>query len=232
MNKTLVFTATYNEVDNVEVLVKRIAKYSKNTDILIIDDNSPDGTKKIIFRLQKRLKRLNVIIRRRKLGLDTAHKFAYNFAIKKGYTNLITMDADLSHDPIKINKMIKILKNNEFVIGSRYMAGGKCEMSFIRTLLSFFGNKFIKLFLNINCNEFTSAYRGFNLKKLKKFDLSKIRAHGYSFFMETVVCLERSGFTIKELPIYFKNRIHGKSKIPKIEIFRTLKNIILLYFKD
>ena len=69
-------------------------------------------------------------------------------------------------------------------------------------------------------------------QKLKKFDLSKIRAHGYSFFMETVVRLERSGFTIKELPIYFKNRIHGKSKIPKIEIFRTLKNIILLYFKD
>ena len=231
MNKTLVFTATYNEVDNVEVLVKRIAKYSKNTDILIIDDNSPDGTKKIIFRLQKRLKRLNVIIRRRKLGLDTAHKFAYNFAIKKGYTNLITMDADLSHDPIKINKMIKILKNNEFVIGSRYMAGGKCEMSFIRTLLSFFGNKFIKLFLNINCNEFTTSYRGFNLKKLNKFNLNKINSNGYSFFMETIVQLKRSGFNIKEIPINFRNRIHGKSKIPKIEIFRTLKNVVLLYFK-
>ena len=232
MNKTLIFTATYNEVDNVEVLVKRIAKYSKNTDILIIDDNSPDGTKKIIFRLQKRLKRLNVIIRRGKLGLDTAHKFAYNFAIKKGYTNLITMDADLSHDPIKINKMIKILKNNEFVIGSRYMAGGKCEMSFIRTLLSFFGNKFIKIFLNINCNEFTTSYRGFNLKKLNKFNLNKINSNGYSFFMETIVQLKRSGFNIKEIPINFRNRIHGKSKIPKIEIFRTLKNVVLLYFKN
>jgi dolichol-phosphate mannosyltransferase len=232
MNKTLVFTATYNEVDNVEALVKRIAKYSKNTDILIIDDNSPDGTKKILFRLQKRLKRLNVIIRRGKLGLDTAHKFAYNFAIKKGYTNLITMDADLSHDPIKINKMIKILKNNEFVIGSRYMAGGKCEMSFIRTLLSFFGNKFIKIFLNINCNEFTTSYRGFNLKKLNKFNLNKVNSNGYSFFMETIVRLKRSGFNIKEIPINFRNRIHGKSKIPKIEIFRTLKNVILLYFKN
>ena len=232
MNKTLIFTATYNEVDNVEALVKRIAKYSKNTDILIIDDNSPDGTKKIIFRLQKRLKRLNVIIRRGKLGLDTAHKFAYNFAIKKGYTNLITMDADLSHDPIKINKMIKILKNNEFVIGSRYMVGGKCEMSFIRTLLSFFGNKFIKIFLNINCNEFTTSYRGFNLKKLNKFNLNKVNSNGYSFFMETIVRLKRSGFNIKEIPINFRNRIHGKSKIPKIEIFRTLKNVILLYFKN
>ena len=232
MNKTLVFTATYNEVNNIEILIKRITKCSKNVDILVIDDNSPDGTKKILFRLQKRLKRLNVIIRRGKLGLDTAHKFAYNFAIKKGYTNLITMDADLSHDPIKINKMIKILKNNEFVIGSRYMAGGKCEMSFIRTLLSFFGNKFIKIFLNINCNEFTTSYRGFNLKKLNKFNLNKVNSNGYSFFMETIVRLKRSGFNIKEIPINFRNRIHGKSKIPKIEIFRTLKNVILLYFKN
>jgi dolichol-phosphate mannosyltransferase len=232
MNKTLIFAATYNEADNVEALINKIEKHSKNADILIIDDNSPDGTKKILFKLQKRLKRLNVIIRRGKLGLDTAHKFAYNLAIKKGYTNLITMDADLSHDPIKINKMIKILKNHEFVIGSRYMIGGKCEMSFIRTLLSFFGNKFIKVFLNINCNEFTTSYRGFNLKKLKKFNLNKINSNGYSFFMETIVQLKRSGFNIKEIPIYFKNRIHGKSKIPKIEIFRTLKNVILLYFKN
>ena len=232
MNKTLVFTATYNEVNNIEILIKRITKCSKNVDILVIDDNSPDGTKKILFKLLKKLKKLNIIVRKNKLGLDTAHKFAYKYAVQKKYTNLITMDADLSHDPIKINKMIKILNDHEFVIGSRYMIGGRCEMGAARFLLSFLGNKFIKIFLNINCNEFTSAYRGFNLKKLKKFDLSKIRARGYSFFMETVVCLERSGFTIKEIPIYFKNRIYGESKIPKIEIFRTLKNIILLYFKD
>ena len=231
MNKTLIFAANYNEADNIESLIKKIEKHSKNADILIIDDNSPDGTKKILFKLQKRLKRLDVIVRRGKLGLDTAHKFAYNLALKKGYTNLITMDADLSHNPVEINKMIKILKNDEFVIGSRYMVGGKCEMSFIRTILSFFGNKFIKIFLNINCSEFTTSYRGFNLKKLTKFNLNNVRSHGYSFFMETIVQLKRSGFNIKEIPICFKNRVHGKSKIPKIEIFRTLKNVTLLYFK-
>ena len=232
MNKTLVFSATYNEVDNIEILIKKITKYSKNVDILIIDDNSPDGTKKILFRLQKKLKRLKIIVRKGKLGLDTAHKFAYNYAIRKKYTNLITMDADLSHDPVEIKKMIKVLKNHDFVIGSRYMVGGKCEMGAARFLLSFFGNKFIKIFLNINCSEFTTSYRGFNLKKLKKFNLKNIRSHGYSFFMETIVQLERSKFFIKEIPIYFKNRIHGKSKIPKIEIFRTLKNVFLLYLKN
>jgi len=142
------------------------------------------------------------------------------------------MDADLSHNPIKINQMIKILKDSEFVIGSRYMVGGKCEMGIVRFLISFFGNKFIKITLNINCSEFTTSYRGFNLKKLKKFNLNKIHSRGYSFFMETIVYLERSKFVIKEIPIHFKNRIHGKSKIPKIEIFRTLKNVLLLYFKN
>ena len=230
MNKTLVFSATYNEVDNIEILIKKITKYSKNVDILIIDDNSPDGTKKILFRLQKKLKKLKIIVRKGKLGLDTAHKFAYNYAIRKKYTNLITMDADLSHDPVEIKKMIKILKNHDFVIGSRYMIGGKCEMGRARFLLSFFGNKFIKIFLNINCSEFTTSYRGFNLKKLKKFNLKNIRSHGYSFFMETIVQLERSKFFIKEIPIYFKNRIHGKSKIPSIEIVRTLKNLLFLKF--
>ena len=232
MKKTLVFTATYNEVNNIEILIKRITKCSKNVDILVIDDNSPDGTKKILFKLQGRLKRLNVVVRKKKLGLDTAHKYAYNYAIKKGYSNLITMDADLSHNPIEIKKMINILKDHEFVIGSRYMIGGRCEMSIARSLLSFFGNKFIKIFLNINCNEFTTSYRGFNLEKLKRFNLNKIRSRGYSFFMETIIHIERSGFNIKEIPIDFKNRIHGKSKIPKVEIFRTLKNVILLYFKN
>ena len=129
MNKTLIFTATYNEVNNIEILIKKIAKYSKNVDILVIDDNSPDGTKKVLFNLKKKIKKLSFIIRKKKLGLDTAHKFAYKFAKQKKYLNLITLDADLSHDPIEINKMIKLLKKNEFVIITAGLPFGKAGMT-------------------------------------------------------------------------------------------------------
>jgi len=231
MNKTLVFTATYNEVENINILIKKILIKPSKVDLLIIDDNSPDNTKETIYKLKKRYKNLHLIVRERKLGLDTAHKLAYQFALRRKYKNLITMDADLSHDPKVINKMIKVLNKNEFVIGSRYMKGGKCEMGLLRLSLSSLGNKFIKLLLNINCHEFTTSYRGFNIKKLKKFHLKKINSKGYSFFMETIFYINKLNFKIVEVPIHFKDRINGKSKIPKFELFRTLKNVLFLALK-
>ena len=141
------------------------------------------------------------------------------------------MDADLSHDPNEIPKMIDILDKSSFVIGSRYIKGGKCEMSGHRFILSIMGNKFIKKILNLNCNEFTTSYRGFNLLKLKDFDLNLVKSKGYSFFMETIYRLNKHDVKINEIPIHFKNRSHGSSKIPGIEIFRTLKNLFILYFE-
>ena len=99
MSKNLIFTATYNEKDNIKELVEKINKYGLNSDILIIDDNSPDGTGRILNELKRENSSLKFIIRESKLGLDTAHKYAYDYAIKNGYEKLITMDADLSHDP-------------------------------------------------------------------------------------------------------------------------------------
>ena len=104
-------------------------------------------------------------------------------------------------------------------------------MEGLRFFLSYFGNKFIKFIFNINCSEFTTSYRGFNLKKLKNFSLSEVSSKGYSFFMETVYLINNKGFFIKQIPIYFKDRKKGKSKIPKIEMFRTLINIFKLKFK-
>jgi len=232
MSKSLIFTATYNEVFNIEKVITNIKKNSPQSDILVIDDNSPDGTFKLLKRIKKKNKCLKILLREKKLGLDTAHKYAYNYAIKNNYQFLITMDADLSHDPKEIKKMLKILKRKPFVIGSRYINGGKCEMSFPRLILSYIGNKFIKNLLDLKCNEFTTSYRGFNLKELKNFNLNNVRSKGYSFFMESIYLLSKKKFSIIEIPIKFRNRMHGESKIPKIEIFRTLKNVFLLYLKD
>ena len=231
MSKTLVFTATYNEVQNIKKLISLIYKNFPKADILVIDDNSPDLTYKLLKKLKKKYKNLKIKLRDKKYGLDSAHKFAYDFAKKKGYVKLITMDADLSHNPIEIKKIVRLLDKSEFVIGSRYIKGGKCELPLLRYLISFFGNKFIKFFLGIKCNEFTTSYRGFNLIKLKNFSLKKIKSKGYSFFMETVYLINKKNFKITEIPIKFKNRIYGKSKIPKIEILRTFFNAIRLKSK-
>jgi dolichol-phosphate mannosyltransferase len=231
MSKTLVFTATYNEVQNIKKLISLIYKNFPKADILVIDDNSPDLTYELLKKLKKKYKNLKIKLRDKKYGLDSAHKFAYDFAKKNGYVKLITMDADLSHNPIEIKKIVRLLDKSEFVIGSRYIKGGKCELPLLRYLISFFGNKFIKFFLGIKCNEFTTSYRGFNLIKLKNFSLKKIKSKGYSFFMETVYLINKKNFKITEIPIKFKNRIYGKSKIPKIEILRTFFNVVRLKSK-
>ena len=231
MSKTLIFTATYNEKENIKKLIENLNSLKINIDVLVIDDNSPDKTWEILLHLEKNLQNLKVIIRNNKSGLDTAHKLAFDYAKKNNYDKFISMDADLSHDPNEIPKMIKILDNSSFVIGSRYIKGGKCEMSGYRLVLSIIGNKFIKKILGLNCNEFTTSFRGFNLLKLKDFDLNIVNSKGYSFFMETIYRLNKHGVNINEIPIHFKNRRHGSSKIPGIEILRTLKNLLILYFE-
>ena len=227
MNKNLVFTATYNEADNISVFLDIILKIP-DIDILIVDDNSPDKTGDIIKQYQTKNKNLFLISRKGKEGLDSAHKLGFNFAKQNSYENLITMDADLSHDPTAIPKFLESLKENSFIIGSRYMKGGSNETKFLRYILSYVGNKVIKFVLNIDSDEFTTSFRGFALNKLKNFDMNDVKTKGYSFFMGTIYLLDKLGYKISRIPIRFRERNEGFSKIPKIEIFRTLKNLILI----
>ena len=229
--KILVFTATYNEKENIKILINSIFKNYPNVDMLIVDDNSPDNTAEEINLLKKEYKNITLVKRASKLGLDTAHKIAYNYALDNNYDYLITMDADLSHDPKEIENFVKNLEHNPFVIGSRYIDGGKCLMKGRRLLISKYGNILIRLILGINCNEFTTSYRGFNLKKLDSFNLNFVKAEGYSFFMGTIYEIAKRKIEIKEIPITFKDRFAGYSKIPKIEILRTLKNLTILFYE-
>tara|TARA_B110001452_G_scaffold191227_1_gene161375 strand:- start:6 stop:725 length:720 start_codon:yes stop_codon:yes gene_type:complete len=229
--KILVFTATYNESENIEELVKAIKSRDCNPDLLIIDDNSPDNTSEKILKLQMEYKNLFLIKRNGKLGLDSAHKEGYQYALKNNYDYLITMDADLSHDPNEIENFINNLENYEFVIGSRYMEGGKCLMKKRRLFMSKYGNLLIKFILKINCSEYTSSYRGFNLKKLNDFNLDLVKTKGYSFFMGTIFEIDKRKYAIKQIPITFADRAKGYSKIPRLEIFRTLKNLLIISIK-
>ena len=229
--KILVFTATYNESENIVELIKVIKKQKSKPDLLIIDDNSPDNTSEKVLELQKEYNNLFLIKREGKFGLDSAHKEGYQYALKNDYDYLITMDADFSHDPNEIKNFINNLENFPFVIGSRYMEGGKCLMKKRRLFISKYGNLLIKSVLKINCKEYTSSYRGFNLKTLNNFSLDLVKTKGYSFFMGTVFEINKRKFNIKQIPIVFADRAKGYSKIPKLEIFRTLKNLLILFFK-
>ena len=227
MNKNLVFTATYNEFDNISAFLDIVLKIP-NIDILIVDDNSPDKTGDIIKQYQKNNENLFLVSRNGKEGLDSAHKIGFSFAKEKNYENLITIDADLSHDPKMIPQFLDALNDKPFVIGSRYMKGATNDMKLFRYSLSYVGNKVIKFVLNINSDEFTSSFRGFALSKLKNFDINDVKTKGYSFFMATIYLINKLGFKINQIPLQFKDRKEGVSKIPKIEIFRTLKNLFLI----
>jgi len=229
--KILVFTATYNEKESIEKLILGIKENLPLSSIFIIDDNSPDGTAAIIKKLKIKIENLDLLVRDKKSGLDSAHKQAFEYAKKNNFDYLITMDADFSHDPKELTKIVENLHSNSFVLGSRYVYGGKCLMKGSRLIISYLGNKFIKIISGIKSNEFTTSYRGFNLEKLENFHLNNVNYKGYSFFMGTIFELYKINITIKEIPIIFQDRSKGISKIPRFELFRTLKNLLIFFFK-
>jgi dolichol-phosphate mannosyltransferase len=141
------------------------------------------------------------------------------------------MDID-SHEPKTITEILKELESGyDFVIGSRYMKDGKCDYTGYRNFISRYGNKLIKKVLNIDLDEFTTSFRGFNLKRIQDFDLNELKFSGYSFLMEAVFTIHSKGYKITQIPIYFRERKFDKSKMARIELFRAFINLFILFFK-
>ena len=230
MGKILVFTATYNEAENIEDLIKRVFEYMPDAVMLIIDDASPDGTGNILNELSKKHKQLNIIHRPQKLGLGTAHKLAMKYAIKNNFDILITMDADFSHNPKYLNKIESLMINNDFVTGSRYVKGGGQDYGLYRKTLSVTANFLARNLLGIPLKECTTSYRGFKVLILKAINLDSIQSEGYSFFVESIYYVCRLTNNINEFPIFFSDRQSGTSKISKFEIFKSILCLGRLFF--
>lgn len=226
--RILVFTATYNESQNIALLVEGIWKGIPGADILVVDDNSPDGTGGVIDNLASLHSQLKVIHRPGKLGLGSAHYMAMLYAIKNQYDILVTMDADLSHDPADIPRLISKLDGVHFVIGSRYAKGGSCDYSGYRKHLSVIGNLVARSLTGIPLHEFTTSFRVFDVAALSKMKFNWIGNFGYSFFLETVFRLNQAGLKVREEPVHFYNRHTGVSKIPKLEILRAIRKVSIL----
>lgn len=226
--KILVFFATYNELGNIDRMLQGVWKNCPHADVLVVDDNSPDGTGNLLNEFVLKGSRLKIIHRPGKLGLGSAHFMAMFYAIANQYDYLVTMDADLSHDPADIPRILEGLAIGDFVIGSRYMPGGSCDYSGYRKQLSLVANSAARLLTGISLHEFTTSYRGFNVEALAKVNFNWVGNYGYSFFLESIVRLNAAGLTIQEIPIHFYNRHSGNSKIPTFEIFRGAYKLLAL----
>ncbi len=232
LGKVLIFTATYNERDNIEEYCDKVLgladSHGIDLDLLVVDDNSPDGTGRSLDRRARLDSRVTPIHRPEKLGLGSAHKLAMIHAIQGKYDVLITMDADFSHDPAEIPALLDKLNACDFVTGSRYARGGRCDYGGYRMLVSKAANVASRALLGIKLHEFTTSYRAFRVSALSSLDISSIKSQGYSFFLESVFRLSRHGFRVDEHPIHFHDRQAGQSKIPKLEIFRGMTKLLTL----
>lgn len=212
-NNILVAIPTYNEKDNISLLYNGIKQLNLPIDILFIDDNSPDGTGKIIDELTKKDTSIHVFHRPSKMGLGTAHKKAFYFAQEKKYEYLITMDADLTHNPKYIPHLLASKKEADIVIGSRYTKNGSMQgWNKIRLPFTYFWRNLIKNFLDLpyDC---TGAYRLYDVSVLKFNIYSQVKGTGFVFCMESLYRFAQQGVRITEVPIEAHNRIHGDSKL-------------------
>ena len=213
-NSHLVVIPTYNEIDNIEDFVNQIIKI--NVDILIVDDNSPDGTGELVQKLSENLSQVNLLKRSGKLGLGSAYRDGFKWGLNEGYKYLIEMDADFSHSFSDLNNILQNSNNFDVVIGSRYIPGGGSNgWDFKRKLLSSYANKLSKVLLRSKINDMTSGFRSYSSEALNEINYFSTKSDGYSFQIEMTIRSIEKKLSIKEVPIIFTERSLGNSKMSK-----------------
>jgi len=228
--ETIMIVPTYNEKENVELLVGEILDLPARIDVLIVDDNSPDGTGEIADRLAAECPgRVHVLHRPGKLGLGTAHLDGFRKALEMGVSRIMTMDADFSHHPRYIPAMLERCEAVDLVIGSRYVdGGGTAQCTALRKILSRGANGFARLMLGLHGRDATAGFRCYRREVLESVDLDSIRADGYSFLIEMLFRCQQAGWQVGEVPIIFVNRLRGASKISRDEIVKALLTVLRL----
>ena len=220
---TLIISPTYNEKKNISSLIEIILSIDENYHILIIDDNSPDGTANIVKELQLKYKNLFLEERPGKAGLGTAYKYGFNWALRRNYENIIQMDADLSHDPKEIKEMVRLLNNYDLVIGSRYIDGvSVVHWPIKRLILSYGANVYARIITGLPIKDSTGGFKAWKRKVLDSIDLNGVKSQGYSFQIEMNWRAWQKKFSIVEHPIIFSDRTIGESKMSKKIMFEAV----------
>ena len=220
---------TYNERENLLALIAEIRALPNPINIIIVDDNSPDGTGVLADELTARLTAIEVIHRPAKLGLGTAYATGFRQALTQGADLILTMDADFSHHPRYLPSLLEASRRYDLVIGSRYVpGGGVSDWGPQRKALSWSANAIAHRVLGLHARDCTAGFRCYRREVLETVDLATIRANGYSYLIEMLYRCQRAGFSIGEVPIIFSDRRSGRSKISQGEILKAGLTVIRL----
>lgn len=210
----LVITPTYNERKNIVLLIEKILRKNPKYHLLVVDDNSPDGTGQIVKKMQGKYKNLFIEEREKKSGLGTAYIHGFSWALKNDYDYIVQIDADLSHNPDDIPKLVKRLEYNDLVIGSRYTNGvSVVNWPIRRLLLSYFANLYARLITGMHIKDSTGGFKAWKRKVLESIKIGDVQSQGYSFQIEMNFRALTKGFKIVEEPIIFIDRTIGESKM-------------------
>jgi dolichol-phosphate mannosyltransferase len=215
MNKALVIIPTYNEKENIEAIIRAILNQNLDFDILIVDDNSPDGTSEIVLKLAQEFPGIvNLLLRQKKEGLGRAYIAGFKWGLERNYEHLIEMDADFSHRPVDLIKHKQAWAKSDFCMGSRYVPGGETvNWGILRKIISKGGSLYSRIILGYPINDWTGGFNSWNQKVLRKIGLDQVTSNGYSFQIELKYKACKNGFTFQEVPIVFEDRRVGKSKM-------------------
>lgn len=227
MKRALVITPTYNECENIRKLLEQVfaldtSALDTTIDVLIVDDNSPDGTADIIKDLQQENDRLFLLEREGKLGLGTAYIAGFRFALEKGYDYIMEMDADLSHDPAMLPIFLKEIQEVDLVIGSRYLVGvNVINWPLSRLILSMSASKYTRIVTGLPLTDCTSGFKCFRREVLEAIPLEEIKSNGYSFQIEMHFKAWKRNFKIREVSIVFTDREEGNSKMSRKIVYEA-----------
>jgi dolichol-phosphate mannosyltransferase len=213
--RTLIVTPTYQEAENIATFLERARKAAPNADILVVDDNSPDGTGEIAEQKATELGQIDVLHRPAKTGLGEAYREGFALGLERGYDRLVQIDADLSHDPAVIPTLLRALDDGaQVAVGSRYVAGGEIpHWPWFRRAISRWGNRYAALVLGLKLRDATSGYRAYQADVLRLINFGSTRAKGYGFQIETGYRVFTARQPVTEVPIVFTDRVRGHSKM-------------------
>ncbi|MCX6155814.1 MAG: polyprenol monophosphomannose synthase [Candidatus Kapabacteria bacterium] len=229
--KAIVVIPTYNEKDNISSIIDAVLTNLPDGDVLIVDDNSPDGTANIVREKQLSNSKIHLMVRSGKMGLGTAYCDGFAYALDRGFEAIYEMDADFSHDPKDLPRFLEALENSDLVIGSRYIVGvNVINWPLSRLILSYGANLYTRIVTGLPIMDGTGGFKCFRADTLRKIDLKSIRSNGYSFQIEMNFRIWQTGAVIKEIPIIFTDRQSGVSKMNKKIIYEAIFLVWKLLF--